>query len=179
MSRSGYSDDNDDDPLAHWRWRQAVKCAIEGKRGQGLLRELMEALDAMLDKRLFPGSFATAEGEVCTLGVLGIKRGTQMGDLGNDDDCDPVEVGRRFGIAKAMAAEIMYLNDEYVDEWGWVDVEFCGPVRPFWPDWGRHTKSVRRHNDSHPAERWQRMRAWVAGSLKTPNAPAHRPDPAR
>lgn len=32
MSRSGYTDDNDD-PLAHGRWRQAVKRALEGKRG--------------------------------------------------------------------------------------------------------------------------------------------------
>lgn len=169
MSRSGYSDDNEDH-LALGRWRQAVKRACEGKRGQTLLRELVEALDAMQDKRLSSGSFATAEGEFCTLGVLGVRRGTKMDDLGDEDDCDPAEVGQRFGIAPAMAAEIMYLNDEYAaDEWKWVDVELCGPVRPYWPDYGRHTKSMRVHNDNHLVERWQSMRAWAAKQLKTPN----------
>jgi len=120
MSRSGYIDDNED-PLAHGRWRQAVKRALEGKRGQALLRELVAALDAMEDKRLYPGSFATPEGEFCTLGVLGAKRGVKMDDLGDEEDCEPAQVGQRFGIAPAMAAEIMYLNDEYaVDVWKWV-----------------------------------------------------------
>ena len=85
MSRSGYTDDASDDPLAHGRWRQAVKRSLEGRRGQALLRDLVDALDAMEDKRLYPGSFATAEGEFCTLGVLGAKRGTRMDDLGDDD----------------------------------------------------------------------------------------------
>lgn len=168
MSRSGYTDDFDD-PLAHGRWRQAVRRSIEGKRGQALLRELVEALDAMPDKRLYPGSFATADGEFCTLGVLGAKRGTKMEDLGDEDECDTYTVGQRFGIAPAMAAEIMYLNDEYsVDCWKWVEVEFCGPVRPHWPDYGKHTRSVRVHNDRHPQERWERMRAWAVKNLREP-----------
>lgn len=174
MSRSGYTDDDNDDPLAQGRWRQAVKRSLHGKRGQALLRELVEALDAMDDKRLYPGSFATPEGEFCTLGVLGAKRGTKMDDLGDEDDCDPATVGQRFGIAPAMAAEIMYMNDEYaVDEWKWVDVELCGPVRPRYPDWGRHTKSVSAHNDNHPRERWRRMRAWAVKNLQTPNVRAN------
>lgn len=153
MSRSGYCDDNDD-PLAFGRWRQAVTRALKGKRGQALLRELAQALDEMDDKRLYVGSFATPTGEFCTLGVLGAKRGTKMDDLGDGDDCDPATVGQRFGVAPAMAAEIMYMNDECaVDEWKWVDVEHCRPVL------------VR--NDNHAAERWQRMRAWVGENLKT------------
>jgi hypothetical protein len=169
MSRSGYTDDNDD-PLAHGRWRQAVKRSLEGARGQALLRELVEALDAMEDKRLYPGSFATADGEFCALGALAAKRGTKTDDLGDDYECDTAQVGQRFGIAPAMAAEIMYLNDEYaVDVWKWVDVEICGPMRPNWPDWGKHTRTVRVHNDNHPRERWQRMRSWAVENLKTPN----------
>lgn len=46
MSRSGYTDEyGDGDPLALGRWRQAVKRSIEGKRGQAMLRELLEALE--------------------------------------------------------------------------------------------------------------------------------------
>lgn len=168
MSRSGYRDDNDD-PLAHGRWRQAVKRALQGQRGQAMLRELVQALDAMDDKRLYSGSFATAEGEFCTLGVLGARRGTKMDDLGDEDECDAERVAQRFGIAHAMAAEIMYLNDEYaVDEWKWVDVEICGPLPPHhFPPYGRktHKRSVHVHNDNHPRERWQQMREWAAQQL--------------
>lgn len=167
MSRSGYTDD--DDPLAHGRWRQAVKRSLEGKRGQALLRELVEALDAMEDKRLYPGSFATPEGEFCTLGVLGAKRGTKTDDLGDEDDCDTHAVGQRFWIAPAMAAEIMYLNDEYmVDCYKWVDVVICGPMPPYhFQPYGhkKHERSVRVLNDNHPEERWRRMRAWAVENL--------------
>lgn len=179
MSRSGYIDDNDD-PLANGRWRQAVKQALRGRRGQALLRELVEALDAMEDKRLYPGSFATADGEFCALGALAAKRGTKVDDLGDEDDCDPDLVGQRFGIAPAMAAEIMYLNDEYaVDCWKWVDVVICGPMPPhhFHP-YGhkRHERRVRVLNDNHPRERWERMRAWAADNLTGTHGPDGRKD---
>lgn len=48
MSRSGYS--NDGENIAMWRGQ--VASAIRGKRGQAFLRELVEALDAMPEKRL-------------------------------------------------------------------------------------------------------------------------------
>jgi hypothetical protein len=63
MSRSGYTDDVE----YSWRsimWRGRVVSAIRGKRGQALLRDLLAALDAMPDKRLYPNNFATAEGEL-------------------------------------------------------------------------------------------------------------------
>ncbi|MEO8298770.1 MAG: hypothetical protein ABI574_13285 [Burkholderiales bacterium] len=168
MSRSGYTDENDDDPLAHGRWRQAVRRALEGRRGQALLRELLGALDSMDDKRLYPGSFATADGEYCALGVLGAKRGTKMDDLGDEDDCDDRTVGQRFGIARSMAAEIMYLNDEHVSEWRWIRLVICGPMRPHYPDWGDHTRSVRVPVENVAERRWQFMRKWVAEQLREP-----------
>lgn len=167
MSRSGYTDDIED-PLAYGRWRQAVNRALNGQRGQTALRELLEALDAMEDKRLYPGSFATPEGEFCTLGALGARRGTKMDDLGDSEDCDPQAVGARFGIATSMAAEIMYLNDEHlVETHSYVTVEICGPVRPHYPDWGSHFTSVLVHDEDHPRKRWVRMRAWVQDQITT------------
>lgn len=171
MSRSGYSDEyGDDDPLAMGRWRQAVQRALDGRRGQAFLRDLLETLDSMPDKRLYSGSFATADGAFCTLGAHAARKGVKVDDLGDaEDGCEPELVGQRFGIARAMAAEIMYLNDEYiVDEWDWVERELCGPVRPYYPEYARHTYSVRVHNDRHAEKRWRLMREWVAESLKHP-----------
>ena len=173
MSRSGYTDV--EDPLALGRWRQAVNRALHGKRGQALLRELADALDEMDDKRLYPGSFATADGEFCALGVLAAKRGTQVDDLGDADNCDAVQVGQRFGIARAMAAEIMYLNDEYfVDAWKQIEVEICGPMPPnhLCRDWRQrqHRRTVYVPNENHASERWEFMRRWVTENMKTQGA---------
>ena len=165
MSRSGYSDDIDAGELG--LWRGAVQRAIGGKRGQQLLRDLLVALDSMEDKRLYPGSFSTSDGEYCALGVVGKMRGVKMDDLGDDDDCDTGLVGNRFNIARALAAEIMYLNDEYsADERKRIDVVICGPVRPHYPDWGRQTRSVLVENKDHPTERWNYMRNWAKKNIK-------------
>lgn len=137
MSRSGYCDDNED----NWRhicWRGAVTSAIKGKRGQAMLIELRDALDAMPVKRLVR-EVLQAEGEFCTLGVLGAKRGIDMSHL--DPDCSE-DVSAAFGIADAMVREIVYENDEFFGSYKLVDGE---------QKWVRET----------PEERWIRMRKWV------------------
>ncbi|MBU3577556.1 hypothetical protein [Polynucleobacter sp. UK-Kesae-W10] len=166
MSRSGYSDDIDN----HWNhimWRGRVASSIRGKRGQAMLSELLTALDAMPDKRLYPNSFAQATGEYCTLGVLGAARGTKMDDLGDaEDGCDERIVAERFGVAAPLVQEIMYMNDEWIGDFKFVDVEICGPSLPHYPHWGRHTRSVRMPDETAPSRRWKMMRNWVSEQIK-------------
>lgn len=105
MSRSGYSD------IDGWelvKWRGAVASAIKGQRGQSFLKEMIEALDAMPDKRLIEESLAV-DGDVCAMGSVGQKRGIDMTDI---DFNDREEVANLFGISGALAAEISYENDE-------------------------------------------------------------------
>lgn len=142
MSRSGYTDDGGDE-WAMIRWRGAVAAGIKGHRGQRLLRELLQALDEMPEKRLIANSFA-AEGGYCTLGVIGAKRGAKMpavGDELDDDWTDDIqlreEAAAALDIAPAMAAEIMYWNDE------------GGP-----------------YDGENPEQRWRRMRHWVAKQIR-------------
>jgi hypothetical protein len=140
MSRSGYTDDFDN----HWeliRWRGAVKSAIRGKRGQDFLRELIAALDALPEKKLIPNAFAE-DGCVCALGAVARLRGTldKFADI-DPDDIYPEGVARDFGLAHALAAEIMYENDE-----------------------GTYRRET-------PEERWERMRAWAVKNLKEGAAP--------
>lgn len=130
MSRSGYSDD-----CGGWDlicWRGAVTSAIKGQRGQSFLIELRESLDAMPTKRLVSGVL-TADGEFCAIGALGAKRGLDMSSLDPDDR---EEVAQAFGIAPALAAEIVFMNDE--------------------GSWQRET----------PEQRWTRMRTWVDSQIK-------------
>ena len=128
MSRSGYSDDCDYLEL----YRSAVWRAITGARGQAFLRELIAALDAMPEKRLIAGELIR-DGEVCAIGSVGLARGMDMTRI---DYENPRSVGRAFGVARSMAAEIEFEND------------------------GDHLW------DNETAEaRWRRMRAWAVRNL--------------
>lgn len=154
MSRSGYSDECDGWALI--RWRGAVNAALKGKRGQAFLRETLAALDAMPVKELAADSLANAQGQFCTLGAVGAARGLDMANI--DPECR-YSVAAAFGIAEAMAAEIMYLNDE-VDRSIWI--ERPGPVRDYWES--QRLGSHRR--DASGEERWRRMREWVAMQIE-------------
>jgi hypothetical protein len=130
MSRSGYIDDCENWSLICWRG--AVTSAIKGKRGQAFLLELRDALDAMPEKRLV-ADVLQADGQFCTIGVLGAKRGIDMVALDPDDR---EEVAQAFGIAPALAAEIVFMNDE--------------------GSWDKET----------PEQRWKRMRKWVEENIE-------------
>lgn len=122
MSRSGYSDDGDYLEL----YRATVDRALKGARGQHFLRKLRTALDAMSVKWLITDQIADKAGQVCALGAV---------DPNTEIDPEDIErVAAHFGIAHSMAAEIVYMNDEY---YSW------------------------RTRDETPEERWTRMRAWV------------------
>lgn len=107
MGRHGYSDDCDD-YLALGRWRGQVTSAIRGKRGQAFLRELVEALEAMPEKRLISGALREA-GEVCAIGAVGAKRGIPLETL----DVDDYEgIASTMGVAHQLVQEIEWQNDE-------------------------------------------------------------------
>lgn len=162
MSRSGYSDCDGD----HWsliRWRGAVASAIRGKRGQEMLKEILSALDALPEKILAAESLVNAEGQYCTLGALGRQRNIDMESI---DPEDYEAVAKTFGVSGALAREIMWMNDEYVDAKKWIEVEICGPMRPHWPERGNHIRSVCVPNENQGKERFDTMRKWVASQIK-------------
>ena len=159
MSRSGYCDDyGDDDPLALGRYRAQVASAIRGKRGQALLRELLAALDAMPQKQLVAGELE-ADGQFCALGVVGQARGLNLAAI---DTYDVESLGGTFNIADQLAREIMWVNDDHVQEHRWVQVEICGPMRT----WDRgHHQSMSVPNEFAGMQRWQVVRDWVEAHI--------------
>jgi hypothetical protein len=107
MSRSGYTEDHDNE----WQlimYRGAVASATRGARGQKLLRDLLDALDKLPERKLIAGELEEA-GAVCALGAVGRERGLDMSGL---DPYDPDTIAGTFGIAPALAREIVYENDE-------------------------------------------------------------------
>jgi hypothetical protein len=170
MSRSGYIKDDGDDPLALGRWRGRVASALRGKRGQAFLRDLAASLDAMPERRLIANELE-ADGEFCALGVLGAARGIDMAKLDPDDE---YQIAEAFGIAPCMAQEIVFENDERLTDYEWVGVTIYGPVRPYWPEFGKHTMQVKVQRQDVDADRWKHMRAWVQEQLGTPAAEQER-----
>ena len=140
MSRSGYSDGLDNWELI--KWRGQVASAIRGKRGQALLLELAKAMDAMPVKELIANDFQ-AEGRYCALGVVGAERGIDMSKI---DPYESDEVAEALDIARALACEIVFQNDE--GSW--------------------------RISKETPVQRWARMRAWVDGHINRSAVPAER-----
>ncbi len=128
MSRSGYTYDCENLNL----YRGAVDSAIRGKRGQAFLREMAAALDAMPVKELITDEVVRDDSGVCAIGSVALARGLDVSTL---DVYDGDDVAKRFGIARALACEIEYENDE------------CGK------------------QGETPAERWTRMRRWVEANL--------------
>lgn len=111
MSRSDYSDDIDNWDLI--RWRGQVASSIRGKRGQQLLKELAEALDAMPVKRLIANELKSEKG-YCALGVVGEKRGINLDEI---EPCDRETISKEFNISEQLAQEIAYQNDEMSASW--------------------------------------------------------------
>lgn len=134
MSRSGY----DDCMGSEWGlicWRGAVNSAMKGKRGQAFLKEMLAAIDAMPNKRLSHG-FAD-QGTVCALGSIAQARGIDVSDIDSDDPDARYPIAQRLGIAPAMAAEIMFENDESY-----------------------------YYGDETPEHRYTRMREWVRSQIR-------------
>lgn len=126
-----------------------------------MLRELVQALDALPEKRLASGSLVTEDGDYCTLGALGRARGMDMAPI---DPEDREAVAHAFGVAEALAAEVMFLNDEMFDDFGhYAEIEIHGPMRGR----ERHRRTVRVVNERAAETRWSRMRAWAAANLKS------------
>ena len=151
MSRSGYSDECENLHL----YRQSVSRAIEGRRGQALLRDMVDALDAMPVKELAAHVFVEPGVGSCALGVVADGR-----DLGsvvlatlNDQADEPEIIGRAMDIAESLAAEVAFENDERVESYY---------------DHGQR-KWLGGETD---AERWTRMRAWAESNIIAEPEPA-------
>lgn len=107
MTRSGYCDDFDNWDLI--KWRGAVLSATRGNRGQAFLRELLSALDRLPQKRLVQNEFESC-GEVCALGAVMRERGITSDENWLFDDGESVAAS--LNIARALACEVMWVNDE-------------------------------------------------------------------
>ena len=135
MTRSGYTEDGDDEYGRVNLWRANIERATKGKRGQRFFRDLVAALDAMPEKRLVRGELETPKGEVCALGALRLQTGQDLTESIRESEWD--ELGKAFNVAPMLAREVMFENDD--------DFAY--------------------YRDETPEARWVRMRKWAEEQL--------------
>jgi hypothetical protein len=92
---------------------------------------MLAALDALPEKKLIAHELEHKEC-VCAIGAVGKTRGVDMSRI---DPEDRERVAKTFNIAEAMAAEIVFMNDE--GSW----------------------------SDETPEARFCRMRRWIEGEI--------------
>lgn len=144
MGRSGYTEIEDSEDVGRaGLYLGRVANSIRGKRGQAALVNIVKALDAMEKKELVEGSFNTESG-VCTLGALGLFLEINTDDL-------EVEEG-------------VFSDDE-------VDCELAGSKFNITACMAAHImwENDEMWTNSSPHGRWQGMRAWALGKLKSEN----------
>lgn len=160
MNRSNYGDGYDT-----WQtimWRGAVSSAIRGKRGQTFIKELIEALDAMPDKRLITGQLQK-DGCNCALGVVATARNVDTAPIEFPEDQYEIDewhsqrVADALNIADALAREVMWVNDEFYERNDYALVE------------GRW---LRVHGPKQDPDvfRWQAVRKWAQQKLRAERA---------
>lgn len=148
MSRSGYSDDGDCDNNYHYLYRAVVKRAVQGPRGQRLLRETLAVLDAIPVKELAANAAFNEAGQFCTLGAVEYQRGGDVDALRvemehAEENYDWSALVKRFNVPETLIREMMYVNDEY---------NYVGNVYTY-------------QRDMTPAKRWEIVRTWVAAQI--------------
>ena len=109
MSRSGYDEDYDYEDNSAYLYRGAVASAFRGRRGQAFLKEMLQAMDDLPEKKLIDYDLQR-EGAFCAIGTVGHKRGVDMTKL---DPENAEGVASTFGVAPCMVREITYYNDEH------------------------------------------------------------------
>lgn len=127
-----FSDGDEEYPGQWWLWEQALFRAVNGRRGQQILRELEQALLALPEKQLIEGRLSDGKG-VCAVGayvthkrveageprdeVLAmLKRRAELadGDLdGWQAEEETILQAEATGMQLTLAVSVASLNDEY------------------------------------------------------------------
>lgn len=153
MNRSGYCEEIDDN-LELGRWRAQVASAIRGKRGQRLLLDLIQYMEAMPDKRIVREALKDDQGQMCLIGCALAARGAEFPE--NVDDY--TDASFKLNVATQMIQEMFYINDQCVDRWVGGDFFEVVPGVKHW----LHVTYIPVTDE----ERYQHVLDWCRANLK-------------
>lgn len=115
--------------LIDWRWQESLRRALESSRGRRALADLVSALDALPKHELTDGALiqrwyedddnTVRDYEVCAIGAYALYKGASVEALPTCDaercdeaDEETAKVGQQYGMSKALARHIAWVNDE-------------------------------------------------------------------
>jgi hypothetical protein len=141
------------DMWGYVRYRGALRNAIKGKRGQAFLKELLEAIEALPEKKLAVGAFRDRDGCASALGALALKRGHSPDELAGFHYMTPDQLARFFGIQPVLIRHIVHMHD--------VEIPFICAYR--------HNNITLEIEDDEEtrAEAWRDMHNWLNRSIVT------------
>lgn len=151
MSRVVYSED---DVVPYEFQEQALKRAIEGRRGQAALRLLIRALDAMPGQRIID-DWLSKDGDVCTIGAMLVQHRVEQGK------------SREEAIEYVTGAQDVLTQRR--DGWDWTDIADLATTNidiarylalelvSLTDEWGQGMT---------PEKRWAFIRTWATNNLK-------------
>lgn len=148
MSRYCDNDDYDYEPWMEGQAAGAMRSAIRGRRGQRLLRDLIDGLDALPKPELAAGSLEDPETNcVCALGAVMLQRQRNGHAVllrfdPTDPDIDWRDLAEPFDISETLANAVVSTNEMYSES---------------------NSELARRR-------RWQYVRDWAMRNLVTPVA---------
>ena len=191
MSRTHYSDDYGEDfPNQLWLYRANVDRSMASKTGRKMLREILAALDAMPTRELWPDVFIETrdeeardrfhanetpapKGAMCALGAwaataLGPEAAAGLFREAEPDSLTMAHRLKALGWPPLVVHEIVFENDS--EDHRWRTDYVLGPLteadhRARYPY--ERSRFVRYRVEETPAERWQRVRDWIAERLAT------------
>ena len=117
MSRAGFGDD--DGTYPYELWERTVENAINGKRGQKFLHELIAALDALPEKKLISYRLRDDTGAVCALGAVCARKQIDTAPLEPGEDEEYLHwppLAGALNISETLVRVVEHENDE-ADEW--------------------------------------------------------------
>lgn len=126
-------DDGHEHPGQEWLWEEALRRAMNGKRGQQVLRDLETALLALPEKKLIEGGLSDGS-NVCAVGAYVVQKRVDGGEdrqevldklkaacwsehwdkfEGFESEMATIDYARAAGMQLTIACTIAGQNDDY------------------------------------------------------------------
>lgn len=111
-----YCYDDDSDPCQEGLIAGALRSAVQGKRGQQFLRDLVQALDALPLPELAAGALEDEEtGCCCAFGAVRRLRGADAVPLWfnpMEEDMTPDNLAEPFNVSETLAWAVVQANED-------------------------------------------------------------------
>jgi hypothetical protein len=172
---SRFYEGDGDNPVS-LMWNANIERICRGKRGQRILRELIDALLGLPERRLIADRMANEEGEVCAVACYATYKGKTLPPRATEfgtDQYATTDLGEAAGLGFMLAWELGALNDLVFHSLHLYNCSVILDVPILEERWFSQRPSYTRYADVPaglrgytPEERWQKIYEWAASRVR-------------